>query len=302
MATMLAYGFFGDIIHQSDKWRRLGPLRYDLAGFCQFIRSTSYHSELTITLSSHDSVQMSHPPPLNNGSATSSVAPDCQQLITNCNPINKSTETIEKLVPPLVRFCSRNCEQCAEGENVDSSKVTSPLQIKREGRYTTINCLNMPCRCAKSKYGMSPFVHLGKPGKHLDELVHSSFALGDGTFDLLLVKRSWRTGFLRFLWQVANDGRSIEDLPNVERYRVSEVLIRPMNTGVKQAGNWSCDGELITGDEIRIRAHRQALNLFASGIQFAERHQNENLKIKSPSWFPCFRHKKSNISQESNSS
>ena len=56
MATMLAYGFFGDIIQQSDKWRCLGPLRYDLAGFCQFIRNTSYHSELTITLSPHDSV------------------------------------------------------------------------------------------------------------------------------------------------------------------------------------------------------------------------------------------------------
>jgi diacylglycerol kinase family enzyme len=92
--------------------------------------------------------------------------------------------------------------------------------------------------------------------------------LGDGTFDLILVKRSWRTGFLRFLWQVANDGRSIEELPNVERYRVSEVLIHPMHTEPKRLGNWACDGELITGNEIQVRIHRQVLNLFASGIQF----------------------------------
>ncbi|CAF4419773.1 unnamed protein product, partial [Rotaria magnacalcarata] len=52
---------------------------------------------------------------------------------------------------------------------------------------------------------MSPYVHLG-----------------DGNFDLILVKRSWRTGFLRFLWQVAKDGRLISDLPNVERYCVRE--------------------------------------------------------------------------------
>ena len=58
---MLAYGFFGDIIQQSDKWRCLGPLRYDLAGFCQFIRNKSYHSELTITLSPHDSLVANHP-------------------------------------------------------------------------------------------------------------------------------------------------------------------------------------------------------------------------------------------------
>lgn len=162
MATMLAYGFFGDIINQSDKWRFLGPLRYDLAGFCQFIRNTSYHSELTITLSSNDAIPTPHPTRMNTGSGTSSVAPDCQQLISSPTTTYKSTETINKLVRPLLRFCSRNCEQCAEDDSIQSDRTSSLQQIKREGRYTTINCLNMPCRCAKSKYGMSPFVHLGK--------------------------------------------------------------------------------------------------------------------------------------------
>ena len=81
MATMLAYGFFGDIIQQSDNWRCLGPLRYDLAGFCQFVRNTSYHSELTITLSPHSSAQICHPQSINNGNTTSSVAPDYQQFM-----------------------------------------------------------------------------------------------------------------------------------------------------------------------------------------------------------------------------
>ncbi|CAF2782169.1 unnamed protein product [Rotaria sp. Silwood2] len=294
MATMLAYGFFGDIIHQSDNWRCLGPLRYDLAGFCQFLRHTSYHSELTITLSSHESVDVCHPQTitsLNNSSRTSIVTPDCQQLInssnstlTETNSMNKSSDAINKLVKPNLSFCRQNCGRCAEEKQFDPNKDQLPLQIKREGRYTTINCLNMPCICAKSKFGMSPFVHLG-----------------DGTFDLILVKRSWRTGFLRFLWQVANDSRSIEDLPNVERYRVREVLIRPINTGQKQLGNWSCDGELINGNEIQIRAHRQALNIFASGIKLKEKQQNIYIKPESTSCFPCFRNKKDKISQESNS-
>jgi diacylglycerol kinase family enzyme len=100
-----------------------------------------------------------------------------------------------------------------------------------------------------------------------DEIYLSS---GDGTFDLLLVERSWHTSFLRFLWQVANDSRSIQDLPNVERYRASEVFIRPMHTDRKRLGNWACDGELISANEIQVRIHRQVLNLFASGIQFNE--------------------------------
>jgi len=72
---------------------------------------------------------------------------------------------------------------------------------------------------------------------------------------------------------------------------VSEVLIRPINTGRKQAGNWSCDGELVTGNEIQVRVHRQALNLFASGIQFEEKCPNKDLQVKSENWFPCFKNK-----------
>lgn len=84
----------------------------------------------------------------------------------------------------------------------------------------------------------------------------------------MLIKRSWQPTFLRFLWQVARDGRSIEDLPNVERYRVNEVLIRPKSFERGQAGSWACDGESIDGREIRLRVHRQVLNLFAAGIHF----------------------------------
>lgn len=124
---------------------------------------------------------------------------------------------------------------------------------------------------------------------------------GDGTFDLILVKNSGRTGFLRFLWQVARDGRSIEDLPNVERYRVREVLIRPINIGQKQAGNWSCDGELISGNEIQIRVHRQVLNLFASGIQFKEKQRSMPITQETTSCFNCCRTKKDDISRELNS-
>ncbi|CAF0841111.1 unnamed protein product [Adineta steineri] len=268
MATMLAYGFFGDIIHQSDKWRCLGPLRYDLAGFCQFISNKSYHTELTITLaSSSDSTQICQPGTVtlmnntNNETTSSSIPPLTQTKDTINSTTNTSNKVLDKIVTPGLEFCRRNCEQCALVDKPHTDKVQSPLQIKCEGRYTTINCLNMPGRCAKSKFGMSPYVHLG-----------------DGTFDLILVKRSWFTGFLRFLIQVASDGRTIEDLHNVERHRVSEVLIRPMHTDQIRLGNWACDGEVITGNEIKIRIHRQVLNLFASGIQFDNVRTNNPIK------------------------
>ena len=165
MATMLAYGFFGDIIQQSDKWRCLGPLRYDLAGFWHFIRHRSYHTEITITLSPNDWPQTITPMTNISNETTPTTTRDRHQSLNNVGRIinakRSSYHVIDRIVTPALVFCSKNCETCAlEGPN--SPHNHSSLKIKREGKYTTVNCLNMPGRCAKSKFGMSPFVHLGR--------------------------------------------------------------------------------------------------------------------------------------------
>lgn len=158
LATMLSYGFFGDIIHQSDKWRCLGPLRYDLAGFYQFLLNRSYHSALTITLSSPDSPQLAQAA---TPGAMSNVA-DSTRATENKQVDAELRKVARDIIAPGLAFCRRNCETCALVETNETDAARSPKQIHLEGRYTTINCLNMPCRCAKSKFGMSPFVHLGK--------------------------------------------------------------------------------------------------------------------------------------------
>lgn len=171
MAAMLAFGFFGDIIQQSDKWRRLGPARYDVAGFWHFLRHRSYHSELTITLSSHESSQSCHVSESNSNGVDdeSSITCDSPQLSNSVESVDDedfqndiSSKFPDKINVSGAEFCSRNCERCAfEGEE-NQFKHHRPLKIKCSGKYTTINCMNMPGRCAKSKFGMSPYVHLGK--------------------------------------------------------------------------------------------------------------------------------------------
>ena len=114
MFTTLAYGFFGDIIQQSDQWRMFGPARYHLSGIAQFLRNRSYHVQLIIT-------------------------------------------------QPKEKYSSKTLLQNVDQNLFGNYQQLSPSssQIKLEGEYRTINCLNMPCRCEKSKYGMSPSVHLG---------------------------------------------------------------------------------------------------------------------------------------------
>ncbi len=95
------------------------------------------------------------------------------------------------------------------------------------------------------------------------------------------MKQTWRLDFFRFLHHVAEDGRAIEELSNVERFRTTEVVIHPIVTQQNERGNWACDGELITVNEVTIRAHHQALNLFASGIRLDQikKINEENSKI-----------------------
>ena len=126
MTTMLSYGFFGNIIKQSDRWRFFGPLRYKVAGFCQFVLNTSYPTQLII-----------RQVPVND---------------VHLHPVGNSAKQQE--------LSSRGDGKEFIGNKRIESKA-SPKEIKIEDQYKTINCLNMPCRCEKSKYGMSPSVNLG---------------------------------------------------------------------------------------------------------------------------------------------
>jgi hypothetical protein len=84
-------------------------------------------------------------------------------------------------------------------------------------------------------------------------------------------------GLVRFLHHVSNDGRTIDDLSNVERYCATRIVINPIVNQEGDLGNWSCDGELIKANQITISAHRQILNLFASGINTQQIQQINHL-------------------------
>jgi ceramide kinase len=120
MATTLAYGFFGDIIQQSEDLRFVGPARCNLSGFFQFIRNKSYRVQLTIT-------------------------PPDERYSTKI------------LIQNLFEYSQKSFRN----QIIHSENSSLPIEIKLEGQYRSINCLNMSCRCQKSNYGMSPSVHLG---------------------------------------------------------------------------------------------------------------------------------------------
>lgn len=46
--TMVSYGYFGDLLRTSERWRKLGPTRYLLSGVLQLIRNRFYEGQLRV--------------------------------------------------------------------------------------------------------------------------------------------------------------------------------------------------------------------------------------------------------------
>ncbi len=61
---------------------------------------------------------------------------------------------------------------------------------KREinGDFIAVNCVNMTCRCAKSKYGISPSCHTS-----------------NGYADLIVVRKTSRINYIRYLLRLSRN-------------------------------------------------------------------------------------------------
>ena len=135
-----------------------------------------------------------------------------------------------------------------------------------EGEFTTITGTVMSCISPKSPKGLSPSAHLG-----------------DGNLDLIVVNRTSRLNYLRYLIRtnMPSSNFSPFQLPFVQIYRVNEFSFQPENETKskdfrgkakskpfkKRFSVWNCDGELITNPSINAKVYCQILPVFARGIE-----------------------------------
>lgn len=143
------------------------------------------------------------------------------------------------------------------------------------GKFLAINATNMSCACPRTPRGLSPAAHLG-----------------DGSSDLILIRKCSRFNFLRFLVRHTNQCDQF-DFAFVEVYRVKkfQFLSKHMedeDSDLKERGkarfgpvcsdsppcccpvsnsSWNCDGEVLSSSSIEVRVHCQLVRLFARGIE-----------------------------------
>uniref|UniRef100_A0A2I3S1D7 Ceramide kinase n=1 Tax=Pan troglodytes TaxID=9598 RepID=A0A2I3S1D7_PANTR len=230
--SLLGYGFYGDIIKDSEKKRWLGLARYDFSGLKTFLSHHCYEGTVSFLPAQH----------------------------TVGSPRDRK---------PLHCFvCFSSLYGLEAAEDVEEWQVVC-------GKFLAINATNMSCACRRSPRGLSPAAHLG-----------------DGSSDLILIRKCSRFNFLRFLIRHTNQQDQF-DFTFVEVYRVKKFQftskhMEDEDSDLKEGGkkrfghicsshpsccctvsnsSWNCDGEVLHSPAIEVRVHCQLVRLFARGIE-----------------------------------
>uniref|UniRef100_A0A2K5D5Z1 Ceramide kinase n=1 Tax=Aotus nancymaae TaxID=37293 RepID=A0A2K5D5Z1_AOTNA len=243
--SLLGYGFYGDIIKDSEKKRWLGLARYDFSGLKTFLSHHCYEGTVSFLPAQH----------------TVGSPRDGKPCRAGCFVCRQSRQQLED-------------EQKKALYGLEAAEDVEEWQVVC-GKFLAINATNMSCACRRSPRGLSPAAHLG-----------------DGSSDLILIRKCSRFNFLRFLIRHTNQQDQF-DFTFVEVYRVKKFQftskhVEDEDSDLKEGGkkrfghicsghpscccavsssSWNCDGEVLHSPAIEVRVHCQLVRLFARGIE-----------------------------------
>ncbi|RVE70519.1 hypothetical protein OJAV_G00065120 [Oryzias javanicus] len=282
--SLLGYGFYGDVLVESEKHRWMGPLRYDYSGSMVFLSNRSYTG----------TVQYLPADPL------LSSPRDNTRCLSGCSVCSRSTE---RLFPnssdsgSLYSSYSEHFHNDLEGE-----------WVTVEGRFKCVSLTCMSSSCARSPMGLSPSAHLAdgtgdlvlvwdtNPLNFLKFLYRHTST--EDQFDLPFVEVH-RVKAVRFCLagdtkeeeiRVLSDEMDIEagghvrsGSRNGSQQHLAEKATGMMTTSEEKTVTpftcclcckkpsavsvWNCDGEILPFTEISCKIHGQLVRLYARGIE-----------------------------------
>uniref|UniRef100_A0A3Q0RHI1 Ceramide kinase n=1 Tax=Amphilophus citrinellus TaxID=61819 RepID=A0A3Q0RHI1_AMPCI len=239
--SLLGYGFYGDVLTDSERKRWMGPARYDFSGLKMFLTHHCYEGTVSYL-------------PAGGIIGTPRDATKCR---SGCV------------------ICQHNGQLLSE--RTEKYEMDEWRTIR--GKFLAINAASMSCACPRSPKGLSPAAHLADGTidlilvrkcsrfnflRHL--LRHTS---KDDQFDLTFIEVH-RVRRFRFTPRHCQSDSDLElDLQeNGKRQIFSQICKDHPACGCAPAySSWNCDGEILTHTAIDVRVHCQLIKLFARGIE-----------------------------------
>ncbi|CAI5795919.1 DAGKc domain-containing protein [Podarcis lilfordi] len=240
--SLVGYGFYGDVVSTSEKYRWMGPMRYTYAGAKALLRNCSYEGTVEFQVARTEEANPRDQTRCRSG---------CVVCSESSKQLPAGTEE-ENLSEP---------EQHIDGE-----------WQQVQGRFLAVNLTSMSSACPKSPEGLSPCAHLADGTADLI-LVHECSALsflrhltrhtnGSDQFDLPFVS-VYRVRAIRFTSKVEDhkDGEPV--------VRRRKGLCGGQCQEEPPTSCWTCDGETLQHTDISVRVHGRLIHLFARGIEQA---------------------------------
>ncbi|XP_026870380.2 ceramide kinase isoform X2 [Electrophorus electricus] len=248
--SLLGYGFYGDMLTDSERKRWMGPARYDLSGVKTFLSHRYYEGTVSFLL------------------ADSNVGTprDKLQCRSGCN---------------ICQQPSADKRLCGKEDRALDGEAKGAWQVIR-GKFLAINAACMSCACPRSPKGLSPSAHLANGTVDLI-LVHKCSRLDffrhllrhtnkDDQFDHPFVE-VYRVRQFRFTPRCQETASELElelrEGDGVGRARFFSQICRkhPACGCMPTHSCWNCDGEILPHAGIEVRVHCQLIKLFARGIE-----------------------------------
>ncbi|KAI3357403.1 hypothetical protein L3Q82_015838 [Scortum barcoo] len=282
--SLLGYGFYGDVLAESEKHRWMGPLRYDYSGTLVYLSNRSYAGI----------VQYLPADPV------LSSPRDRTRCLSGCSVCSRSTERLFSHSSDTASLYSSHFSQFSSDSEGEWVSV--------EGRFRCVSLTCMSSSCPKSPLGLSPSAHLADGTGDLI-LVWDTHPLGflkflyrhtstEDQFDLPFVEVH-RVKAVRF--SLPKEEEEYEEIGGTsggideERGYVETVSrsgsqqhLAERGTGQETTSEqktqtpflcglccskapavsvWNCDGEILPSTEILCRIHGQLVRLYARGIE-----------------------------------
>uniref|UniRef100_A0A0D3F8E7 DAGKc domain-containing protein n=1 Tax=Oryza barthii TaxID=65489 RepID=A0A0D3F8E7_9ORYZ len=223
---------------ESEKYRWMGPARYDFSGTMVFLKHRSYEAKVAF---------------LENGnthSLTASAENNANGVQTLQYHQNRHRKTICRTNCLICKGTSTS-EQNSEDENPDSSRTAceTPKWVWSKGRFLSVGAAVISCRNERAPDGLVADAHLS-----------------DGFLHLLLIRDCPLPFYLWHLTQFTKKGSDPLSFKFVEHHKTQAfTFISSHDESV-----WNLDGELLQACEVSVQAFRGLVNLFASGPEKME--------------------------------
>ncbi|KAI4320088.1 hypothetical protein MLD38_033602 [Melastoma candidum] len=185
-ASFAGYGFYGDVISESEKYRWMGPKRYDYAGTKVFLRHRSYEAEVSYL-----------------GVLEEETNKRAEDHWVGCMRGLLESNKRQRVI------CRENCDTCSPKSAASSQLEPRMTWLKSKGRYLSIGAAIISCRNGRAPDGLVADAHLA-----------------DGFMHLILIKDCPRALYLGHLLQLAKKDGDPLNFEFVEHHKTSAFTFR----------------------------------------------------------------------------